>query len=435
MSPPLPLPSSPSTGSENGDSSPASRAKSSEDAVRAIGQYLLRGWVLTDAACADCGCPLMRSKDASLTFCPVCAPVPLSVSAWGPATSSSSSSGATSTLPVASSSANPPPSTSPRARRSPSPSELERQAALALQEAEAKFHADDPLVSPTSDIEDSIEAFRRETGRNTTITSSTTRTTNGSGNGTLNGTSHEPPTKRLAQLMLQGWTLTAEMCPREECEGIPLVRNRLRHRHCASCLATYVDPSLAGPSGARSSSSGPAPSSSSPPAPGPSPPPQTTSRDVAHVMGGSPPRLGSTPTRQSQPQPVTPAASAPPSPVSRVSPSPARGLSPSPALVVSGHVRAPFAVPVSTIHPPAPAPVSAPTPIIARPPTTPLVPLAPLTHLLSLRLAHLHSRLLALWGADGTRTLTDAEREEVVGLVREVGEVGRAMSGIGGGGW
>ena len=42
-----------------------------ETSIKMIGDYLLRGWTLTDLACLDCDTPLMRSraKETVCTFC------------------------------------------------------------------------------------------------------------------------------------------------------------------------------------------------------------------------------------------------------------------------------------------------------------------------------------------------------------------------------
>ena len=42
-----------------------------ENSIKMIGDYLLKGWTLTDLGCSDCDTPLMRSRSGEIvcTFC------------------------------------------------------------------------------------------------------------------------------------------------------------------------------------------------------------------------------------------------------------------------------------------------------------------------------------------------------------------------------
>lgn len=42
-----------------------------ENSIKMIGDYLLKGWTMTDLGCSDCDTPLMRSRSGEIvcTFC------------------------------------------------------------------------------------------------------------------------------------------------------------------------------------------------------------------------------------------------------------------------------------------------------------------------------------------------------------------------------
>ncbi len=65
-----------------------------------------------------------------------------------------------------------------------------------------------------------------------------------SDNGTSSVNSQEEPVlgvdKKLADLMMRGWTLLAEVCPIESC-GCPLMRNLDGQKYCCGCEMWHFD--------------------------------------------------------------------------------------------------------------------------------------------------------------------------------------------------
>lgn len=54
-------------------------------------------------------------------------------------------------------------------------------------------------------------------------------------------TSKKDPSEALGEKLLQGWTMLGEACPNEECQGVPLMRERKSKRMlCVSCNTFYI---------------------------------------------------------------------------------------------------------------------------------------------------------------------------------------------------
>ncbi|RDX53102.1 hypothetical protein OH76DRAFT_1454011 [Lentinus brumalis] len=177
-----------------------------------LGEYMLKGWVLTDRICTKCSkVPLMRSPPSSavqIHFCVNCDPAP-STGASANAASAQSSRIAAAPKPSVpqdvhsiSSTSN----SSAMSRSSTPPTEVS--------------HA--PSSPPLVPLMDTAELMRR---RHQSDTAST----------------------EIGKRMLKGWAMLADECPNVDCYGIPLVRPPKRgcaldpRKECVICGIVYVD--------------------------------------------------------------------------------------------------------------------------------------------------------------------------------------------------
>ncbi|KAJ3341142.1 hypothetical protein HDU93_005551 [Gonapodya sp. JEL0774] len=310
--------------------------------------------------------------------------------------------------------------------------DVERQAALAFAEAEARTRAEEAEAAAMeaeeqAEREEELALFQEQIGR--PIANAILPTAHGGSStssssapvATTSTAQRESPTKLLAQLMLQGWTLTAETCPKPECAAIPLARNRLRHRHCVGCGSTYVDPTVVGVAAVAEPSAGSLPG----PAGGVGQRPEQTVAAPAIVVERATISAVST-SHKREP-------SREPEPSGHIK----RSRSKQPQDVSASNAGAPYLPPQPNPRPTVPAPVI-PT---APPQALALVPLSDLSSLLSSHLALLHTRLhavheqlrslyLAPDGSSRVTNLTKEERERANGLVRESGELARAVKEV-----
>ncbi|PCH41184.1 hypothetical protein WOLCODRAFT_131753 [Wolfiporia cocos MD-104 SS10] len=177
-----------------------------------LGEYMLKGWVLTDQICAKCSkVPLMRSPSPPTSyFCANC-------DAGPPAPSS--------------------PSLADRARQdsqsqlneqsSPSSISSGRFSRSSTPPTEVSSMLSSPTFAPPFDAE---ELLRRRQQSDTA-------------------------SAELGRRLLKGWAMLADECPNSTCYGVPLVRpprtgaEKDLHKECVFCGTVYVDEQ--GPSGSR----------------------------------------------------------------------------------------------------------------------------------------------------------------------------------------
>ncbi|KAJ8501467.1 hypothetical protein ONZ51_g586 [Trametes cubensis] len=167
------------------------------DVSSALGEYMLKGWILTDRICSKCGkVPMMRSPSAvstSTQFCVNCDPGPASNDAAGPSnhTVGHSRVSQSSTVPDTSSVSTISYGTD-LSRSSTPPTEV-------------SVTPDSPPLVP---IMDTAELLRRRQQSDTA-------------------------SAEIGRRMLQGWAMLADECPNPTCYGIPL--------ECVICGVAYVD--------------------------------------------------------------------------------------------------------------------------------------------------------------------------------------------------
>ncbi|KAJ7368212.1 hypothetical protein DFH08DRAFT_830737 [Mycena albidolilacea] len=166
----------------------------SADVSGVLGEYMLKGWVLTDKTCPNAGCsvPLMRTpaaKSPVIHFCASCDGGPDSIrpsAAQLPDTSASSMS-------------------SHFSRSSTPPTEVSSTLSS-------------PVFAPPPETEESRR--RRQQS--------------------------DEASAAIGQRLLKGWAMLAEECPNERCFGVPLVRppkpggEKDPRKECVICKTVYI---------------------------------------------------------------------------------------------------------------------------------------------------------------------------------------------------
>ncbi|KIK48638.1 hypothetical protein CY34DRAFT_20590 [Suillus luteus UH-Slu-Lm8-n1] len=161
------------------------------DVSSKLGEYMIKGWVLTDTTCSSpacCGVPLMRSPNNGLPvthFCPVSS------------TATSTQSNSSSTDSSSTYESNSRPSTPP---------------------TEVSSALSSPTFAPPIDTEETIR--RRQQS--------------------------DQASAEIGKRLLKGWAMLGEECPNIRCYGIPLVRppksgeERDPRKECVICGTLYV---------------------------------------------------------------------------------------------------------------------------------------------------------------------------------------------------
>ncbi|KAG2077506.1 hypothetical protein BDR04DRAFT_1066303 [Suillus decipiens] len=164
------------------------------DVSSKLGEYMIKGWVLTDTTCpssACCGVPLMRSPNNGSPVTHFC------VNCNGPQQSTSTQSNSSSTDSSSTYEFNSRPSTPP----------TELSSALSS-----------PTFAPPIDTEETIR--RRQQS--------------------------DQASAEIGKRLLKGWAMLGEECPNIRCYGIPLVRppkggeERDPRKECVICGTVYV---------------------------------------------------------------------------------------------------------------------------------------------------------------------------------------------------
>ncbi|KLO16332.1 hypothetical protein SCHPADRAFT_937952 [Schizopora paradoxa] len=185
------------------------------DVSSKLGEYMLKGWVLTDETCHNekCHVPLLRSpkgQNPEVYFCANCDEEPMKVA---------SGSGSR-TAPPRSGQASPPP-------RQSSPSEALSISSPELQSRSSTPDTDIPssLNSPTFvPPPPSAETLRRRQ-------------------------QSDAAAAEIGSRLLKGWAMLADECPNPSCFGIPLVRRpqteadrgQNEKKECVVCGIMYID--------------------------------------------------------------------------------------------------------------------------------------------------------------------------------------------------
>ncbi|KAJ7276288.1 hypothetical protein B0H12DRAFT_1084556 [Mycena haematopus] len=163
----------------------------SKDVSGTLGEYMLKGWVLTDKTCPNAGCsvPLMRSPAARspvVHFCASCDGGPDSIRPSVPDASATSSS-------------------SYFSRSSTPPTEVSSTLSS-------------PVFAPPPETEESRR--RRQQS--------------------------DEASAAIGQRLLKGWAMLADECPNERCFGVPLVRppnaggEKDPRKECVICKTIYI---------------------------------------------------------------------------------------------------------------------------------------------------------------------------------------------------
>ncbi|TFK55770.1 hypothetical protein OE88DRAFT_1731419 [Heliocybe sulcata] len=174
------------------------------DVSSKLGEYMLKGWVLTDRACPKgCNVPLMRSPNGTapiVHFCANCDGDPSNIS-----------SGSSST------------STRPRVDRadpsSPSLASSTHYSRASTPPTEISSALSSPTFAPPMDTAETLR--RRQQSDNASI--------------------------EIGKRLLKGWAMLADECPNAGCYGIPLVRppklggGKDPRKECVACGTVYVD--------------------------------------------------------------------------------------------------------------------------------------------------------------------------------------------------
>ncbi|KAG1833051.1 hypothetical protein EV424DRAFT_1013952 [Suillus variegatus] len=164
------------------------------DVSSKLGEYMIKGWVLTDTTCpspACCGVPLMRSPSNGSPVTHLC------VNCNGPQQSTSTQSNSSSTNSSSTHESNSRPSTPP----------TELSSALSS-----------PTFAPPIDTEEIIR--RRQQS--------------------------DQASAEIGKRLLKGWAMLGEECPNIRCYGVPLVRppkggeERDPRKECVVCGTVYV---------------------------------------------------------------------------------------------------------------------------------------------------------------------------------------------------
>ncbi|KZT12716.1 uncharacterized protein LAESUDRAFT_719006 [Laetiporus sulphureus 93-53] len=170
------------------------------DVSSKLGEYMLKGWVLTDDICAKCHkVPLMRSSTAPAThFCANC-----------------DSAAPASGLPPA-------PSGTLKERRhehSPSSASSSHPSRSSTPPTELSSTPGSPILVPPMNAEELLR--RRQQS--------------------------DAASAEIGKRMLKGWAMLADECPNSNCYGIPLVRppkpggGKGSRKECVVCGTVYVD--------------------------------------------------------------------------------------------------------------------------------------------------------------------------------------------------
>ncbi|KII94782.1 hypothetical protein PLICRDRAFT_148974 [Plicaturopsis crispa FD-325 SS-3] len=168
-----------------------------------LGEYMLKGWVLTDTTCPNPGCsiPLMRSPAARspvVHFCANCD--------GDPATKNAGSVAPTAPQPIPQPSPSVSSSSVAISRTSTPPTELSSTLSS-------------PTFAPPIDTEESLR--RRQQS--------------------------DAASSEIGKRLLKGWAMLADECPNPRCYGVPLVRppkaggGRDPRKECVICSTVYVD--------------------------------------------------------------------------------------------------------------------------------------------------------------------------------------------------
>ncbi|KAI0751325.1 hypothetical protein C8Q80DRAFT_1156652 [Daedaleopsis nitida] len=180
------------------------------DVSSRLGEYMLKGWVLTDRICTKCAkVPLMRSPPSASTevhFCVNCDPAP-------------STGNAATTAPPLSSRAAPRPSAP---QDGYSISSTSNSSVLSRSSTPPTEVSNAPSSPPFAPIMDTAELLRRRR-------------------------QSDAASAEIGKRMLKGWAMLADECPSPDCYGIPLVRPPKAgttvdpKKECVICGVVYVD--------------------------------------------------------------------------------------------------------------------------------------------------------------------------------------------------
>ncbi|KAI1792946.1 hypothetical protein LXA43DRAFT_299981 [Ganoderma leucocontextum] len=182
------------------------------DVPGSVGEYMLKGWILTDRICTKCSkVPLMRSPASAAVethFCVHCDPVPTS----GSATNASSSR--------PSRTYSPPQAATFQDVQSISSTSL--SSGMSRTSTPATEFSNAPSSPTFAPIMDPTELLRRRQQSDTA-------------------------SAEIGNRMLKGWAMLADECPGPGCYGIPLVRPPKAggtidpRKECVICGIVYVD--------------------------------------------------------------------------------------------------------------------------------------------------------------------------------------------------
>ncbi|KAI0676830.1 hypothetical protein C8Q78DRAFT_48192 [Trametes maxima] len=182
------------------------------DVSSSLGEYMLKGWILTDRICSKCSrVPMMRSPSAaavSTQFCVNCDPAPGCSNAAGTGSSSPSRP------PIA-----PRPSSLPDVSSVSTISYSTRMSGASTPPTDVSSEPESPPLVP---IMDTAELLRRRQQSDTA-------------------------SAEIGKRMLRGWAMLADECPNLNCYGIPLVRPPKvqatidPRKECVICGIVYVD--------------------------------------------------------------------------------------------------------------------------------------------------------------------------------------------------
>ncbi|KAI0649988.1 hypothetical protein C8Q79DRAFT_359280 [Trametes meyenii] len=182
------------------------------DVSSSLGEYMLKGWILTDRICSKCGrVPMMRSPSAAAVptqFCVNCDPAP------GSSNAASTGGSSLSRPPIA-----PQPAPLPDMSSVSTISYSTRMSGSSTPLTEVSSEPDSPPLVP---IMDTAELLRRRQQSDTA-------------------------SAEIGRRMLRGWAMLADECPNSNCYGIPLVRPPKvqatidPRKECVICGIVYVD--------------------------------------------------------------------------------------------------------------------------------------------------------------------------------------------------
>ncbi|KIM90708.1 hypothetical protein PILCRDRAFT_811167 [Piloderma croceum F 1598] len=172
------------------------------DVPAKLGEYMLKGWVLTDNSCPNTGCiiPLMRSPDGRSPVTYYCANCDENSTSWQCATSAISQP-----QPV-------------QAQPSPSVSSSSHHSRTSTPPTELSSDLSSPTFAPPVDTAESL--WRRQQS--------------------------DTASSEIGRRLLKGWAMLAEECPNIRCFGVPLVRppkvggGKDPRKECVICDTVYV---------------------------------------------------------------------------------------------------------------------------------------------------------------------------------------------------